>query len=540
VAASTRNILYPCGNDRTAILDFPQGFFNLCYIMSFTLYPDQLQFTTDINHSLAKYQHIIACAATGFGKSKVAITICWAALAKGRTVLVMTEADKIYTQLDAEIPNTVNINATARIDYLHTGRLYLAMVQTLARRPNLIAQFAAMGKGLLIICDEAHIGTATKLLLQLRDAYVIGLTATPTKKWSKHLPILYSGIVVGSQPEWLVANNRLTPYQHAQKVADNLKSLKVGSMGDYTEDSQERIFDTVNAHDLLLADLTERDALYHKAMIFCASIKSAESLARFLTEQRYTVSVQHSRYDIRSESEQSYSLGKFHDVNQLRGKAGVNICISIASMNKGYDFPPVDWIILWRATTSLPLYLQMCGRGSRLSPSTGKSEWLCTDWGGNGKRLGRWDHNHDWAKLWNTVPKKRDGVAPVKDCPVCHYLVATIVMVCPNCGHEYAANSKQPENVEAVRTVMLEKQNAQIVAMSGRRLSELTPIELAQWATIKGKKNHAIRVAKAMEQDESGYLEQFGKAMGYKKGWVDFHIPAPNDPKIDFYDAVVK
>ena len=80
--------------------------------MSFTLYPHQAQLIADIQMSLHINTQIIACAATGMGKTKIAITICNAALTKGRSVLVITESDKIYKQFDAEIPHTININAT--------------------------------------------------------------------------------------------------------------------------------------------------------------------------------------------------------------------------------------------------------------------------------------------------------------------------------------------------------------------------------------------------------------------------------------------
>jgi superfamily II DNA or RNA helicase len=374
-------------------------------VMTHTLRPYQQENYTDCNHALATYRRIINCIATGGGKTKIAISIIMAALAKGKTVLLLTESDKIYRQLNAEIANTVNINSTAKLLYLQPCKLYLAMAQTLARRPLLINQFNMMGNTLLIMNDEAHIGTSTKLLLQLPKAYLIGLTATPHMKWAKHLPLLYNGIVVGKQPEWLVESGYLTRYQHDQVIPAGINQLEIRH-GEYTEESQEKVFDTANAHSFVIPYL--RKYQHTKCMIFCASIKSAESLATFLSGEGVPVAVQHSKDDVRSAATQSYELGKFHDLN-----SGVNTCISVASMNKGYDFPPVDLIMLYRATTSLPLYLQMCGRGSRLSQ--GKEVWTVVDYGGNGKRHGRWDYTHDWANLWNKIPKKREGVAPVKE-----------------------------------------------------------------------------------------------------------------------------
>lgn len=273
-------------------------------------------------------------------------------------------------------------------------------------------------------------------------------------------------------------------------------------------------------------------------MIFCASIKSAESLHAYLTEQGYQVSTQHSKYDIRSEAEQAYSLAQFTNLH-----SGTDICISIASMNKGFDYPPVDLILLYRATTSLPLYLQMCGRASRTSPETGKQMWTVLDYGGNGKRHGRWDYPCingepvDWNVVWNTIPKKRDGVAPIKECPKCKYLLPVIIQTCSNCGHVFV-KSKQPKELDNVHIVMLEKQNAQLSNIKGKRLSQLTPIELANYAIIKGKKPYAARVAKALTLTNPTYIYDYAKAMGYKQGWADFNAPSFGE-RIDFFDKIV-
>lgn len=491
----------------------------------FTLRPYQQEFFEQIRATLAQYKRIIACAATGSGKTKVFITIAQSALTRGKTVLILTESDKIYRQLNAEIADTVNINASTSHTFIHRGKLYLAMAQTLSRREALIKQFASLADNLLIINDEAHIGTATKLLLQFPNALLIGFTATPAMKWAKHLPLLYNSIVVGKQPEWLVQNGYLTPYKHAQVTAANIDKLQKRG-GEFTEESQERIFDTDGAHRFVLEHLQQYQ--YRKAMIFCASIKSAESLHAYLSPH-YQLCTQHSNYALRSESEQSYSLGQFTTLG-----SGVDICISIASMNKGFDFPPVDLILLYRATTSLPLYLQMCGRASRLSPATDKKEWLVLDYGGNGKRHNRWDFSHDWGNLWNKIPKKREGVAPIKECPKCKYIVQTTVMVCPNCGHEFVKQAAA--TVDAVKIQMLEK----LSNLRGRRLSDLTPTELADWAKISTNRKHAIRAAMAMEQRHPLYLKHFAQAMGYKQGWYDYKMFDFPKERIEFYDKIIR
>jgi hypothetical protein len=97
--------------------------------------------------------------------------------------------------------------------------------------------------------------------------------------------------------------------------------------------------------------------------------------------------------------------------------------------------------------------------------------------------------------------------------------------------------TKQPNEIEQVHIVMLE-QNAQLANIKGKRLSQLTPIELANYAKIKGKKPYAARVAKALTLTTPNYIYEYAKAMGYKNGWADFNAPSYGE-KIDFFDKIV-
>jgi hypothetical protein len=97
--------------------------------------------------------------------------------------------------------------------------------------------------------------------------------------------------------------------------------------------------------------------------------------------------------------------------------------------------------------------------------------------------------------------------------------------------------TKEPKHIDDVHIVMLE-QNAQLANIKGKLLSQLTPIELANYAKIKGKKPYAARVAKALTLTTPNYIYEYAKAMGYKNGWADFNAPTYGE-RIDFYDKIV-
>lgn len=484
--------------------------------MTFTLRPYQLSFITDIRSAITQYRRIVACAATGSGKSKTFITIATSAISKGRTVLILSESTKIYDQISREVA-AVNINAGSNHGTIRPNAIYLAMAQTLMRRTRLIEQFAKLGEGLLIINDEAHIGTATKILQALPSALLIGFTATPDFRFAKHLPLLYNAIVIGPQPEALVSDGFLASYRHFARVAANLDLLAIRN-GEFTEESQEQAFESQPVYDGLIDDL--RKVTYRKAIIFTSSIRHCAALSATLRQAGFVISEVHSKLPAATSS---YNLGQFTN-------GSVNICVSVGVLTKGFDFPAIDLVVLQRATTSLPLYLQMLGRGSR--PADGKQYFTVLDYGGNYQRHGLWDAERDWKKMWNQKPKKKAaGVAPVKLCPKCEYIVSTMVMTCPNCGHVFQSPVAAKVDTELIEVTAAYRQ------MIGRRISELTAKELSIYARLKNQKDYAARVARAKAQSGNDiFLKEFCKEMGYKPGWAYIR----NGPAPTYRDFVLK
>ncbi len=493
---------------------------------NFQLRPYQQKFCDSIVANLGKYRSIVACAATGSGKTKCFIYLAQRALSKGFTVLILTEASKIYDQLTDEL-HAGNINSQKKDGAILHGHIYIAMAQTLVRRPKMVQAFQSQGQQLLIINDEAHIGTATKLIndLQLNNPLLIGFTATPDFKFAKHLPLLYKAIVVGPQPDELVNDGFLSPYRHYARVLADFSGLKVKG-GEYTEASQEAVFESKKVYDGLIKDLAE--IAFRKAVVFTASIKHCDDVHRRLQDAGFNAIAIHSKA-----ADSDYNMARYRSAEP----EVPNICVSVGILTKGWDFPSVDLVILNRATTSLPLYLQMIGRGSRTAP--GKKQFTVLDYGGNYERHGLWDSEIDWQKKWNQKPKnKKEGVAPVKLCPKCEYINPASVMECKNCGHKFITQDKPLSDAET-KLVELTEIYSQL---RGKLLSQLSPHELAVYAKFKNKKAYAIRIAKRNEQIEPGWLSRFAKCMNYAPGWLYWQQKELKDQTsvIQFHDQIIR
>jgi len=460
------------------------------------LRPYQKKLLDNVNLSLSKNSKIIACMATGGGKTVVFTTITKMAISKGKTVLLLTESRKIFNQISSE-NISVLINAGVKFIEVKPNVVYCAMSQTLANRDFIISQFKNLKNNLIVIYDECHCGIATKLLKRLPDAYLIGFTATPDYRVAKHLPLLYNDIVVGAQPQELLEGGFLSPYYHYERQSADLKSLKKDSKGEFSEQSQFEAFETPKVFAGLHEDLKK----FHnkKTIVFCSSIKHCSTLSNELRSVGYELAEVHSKND-----KSDIELSLFMNGN-------IDICVSVGILTKGFDFPAIDLVILQRATTSLALYMQMVGRGSRIYPN--KDRFTVLDYGGNASRHGLWNFEFEWNKMWNKPQKKKkDGVAPIKECPNCFLIIAPRVMECPECGHIFEA--KEKEYIEGTMVEVTEEYNK----LRGKYIGELTAEELAQYAKITNKKPFAIRVAKA-KQDEL-FLQSFANYMGYKSGWV--------------------
>lgn len=471
--------------------------------LGYTLWDYQKDFVRNLAISTKKHEHVIGQSPGGTGKTKTFVYIGTQVCNRGGITLILTERKNVYKQ-NLEEAMAIGINAdTPKYIPINAGEFYVAMTQTLEGRPLIYKQFNDLYNKSInfqIIIDECHSGRYSNLLNKLTHGRRLGFTATPDFRQAKHLPVFYNDCVTTHPVQWFIDNNILCDYQHIQRKSGKATDKLEKKNGEFTAASQRKFFGTEEHYQELFTDLNS--ASFNKCMLFTASIEHAEEVYVRMLSEGYACSINHSK---RTDSE--YQVAMFKDLNKS------NIIITVGSMTTGFDYPEVDCIVLYRATTSLVIYLQMLFRADR------KKEGMffrCWDYGSNFDRHKSYFYDHPWSKMWNAKIKKSktDNITPMILCPKCESMIFIAARVCKWCGYQI------PPPPPSKEMGISEDVTNRLAPLQGKKLSELDPKELALFANLKDKKSLAARVARALEENQEGYLKDYGKAMGYKQNWA--------------------
>ncbi len=334
--------------------------------------------------------HLLYQLPTGGGKTVIFSEIVRQYLKHhNKRVLVLTHRIELCKQTASMLTEfgVVNkvVDSKANLEDQSDYSCFVAMVETLNNRLN-EDKLDISDIGLVII-DEAHYNSFTKLFKFFSQSFILGVTATPLSSNIK-LPMKdnYDELIVGETIESLINNEFLA---RAETFSYNvgLTSLEVGSNGDYTVKSSEDLYtnnDMLNK--LLLA--YEKHSKNKKTLIFNNGINTSLFVYDMFRTEGYPI----AHLDNTATKKQRAQILKWFK------ETPDAILTSVSILTTGFDEPTVDTIILNRATKSLALYYQMIGRGSRILKS--KSKFAVIDLGNNIHRFGPWGADLDWQKIF--------------------------------------------------------------------------------------------------------------------------------------------
>ena len=443
---------------------------------------------------------IILCAPTGAGKTVIFSYIANSAHKKGSKVLVVTDRIELLKQSGGAL-NRMGITPY-EIKAGHepaslTGQLYTAMIETLSRRMK-DARYQRLVSGFdVIIFDEAHKQAFNKLMPHISEkTVVIGATATPHRERNqKALSEFYETIIEVTDIPTLVSDGYLSkPISYGVPVDLSNVSMKGGDFDSNSiaqEYSRNKVYKGVIENYLRLTP-------NKKTLSFSANINSSKELTAMMVESG--INAKHL----------DSTMGKYerHMVLSWFDRTPNAVLNNVGILTTGFDCPSVEVVILYRATTSLPLFLQMVGRGSRVIPGQ-KDQFYILDFGENIHRHGFWEQPREWT-LEKKRKKRKQQAAPVKECPSCSALVSTSTRTCSYCGHEFEFSQEEEEEQVVAQLTLLSPKARRQVAMQ----SDIDE-------KVMMAKNKLIKPYWVLHQLRSyEQAEEFGTKMGWKwNGW---------------------
>jgi len=383
-----------------------------------------------------KGKNPIVSACVGAGKSLLIAKIVQDATEnyEGTRILMLThlaelieqnavELKKVYPKADIGIYSAGLNKKDKKHNILYAG------IQSIAAKIHTFDPFD------LVLIDECHLvpkNTSTRygktletLRLMNPKVKVIGFSGTPYRLDGGYLHegknALFDGVAYDIGIKDLVEQGFLVkPIGKGAVNKIDLSNIHLKN-GDFDE---SELSVAVSSDDVIESSVNEivKIGENRKAwMVFCVSIKHAEKVKDALISRGITTDLITGSID----QQQRNNITSAFKNGELR------CLISIATLTAGFNAPITDMVVILRATMSTSLFVQMCGRGLRLSPN--KNDCIILDFGGNVERHGTLDNI--------IVPKKKggsgDGKAPAKECPSCHSMLHAASSFCPDCGHEF-------------------------------------------------------------------------------------------------------
>ncbi len=382
--------------------------------------------------------------ATGTGKSVVLATLMrellesWPLMRILCLVHVRELVAQNYQQLIRlwpQAPAGINSAGLGRRDQ-HQPIIF-ASIQSVFRSPH------KLGRRDLVLVDEAHLlpqggdGMYHQLLDGLREASpdlrVMGCTATPYRLDSGRLDkgegrffdriVFDYGIAEG------VADGYLSPLTSKGMKAEINVANVAKRGGEFISGALEKAADHQDLIEGAVDEIIEHRSIRRSWLIFCAGVDHAHHVCAEIKRRGISAATV------------TGDTPKQERDNILRGfKAGaIKAVCNMSVLTTGFDAPNTDLIAMLRPTLSTGLYVQMLGRGTRLSP--GKKDCLVLDFSGNVRRHGPVDMIEIGGKRapaggTEEVAAKVDSVR-AKECPQCHSLQHIRAVQCRDCGHEW-------------------------------------------------------------------------------------------------------
>ena len=350
--------------------------------MAFDLRPYQSEALAAVEAQWAEgFNRPVVVLPTGAGK-----TVCFSGLIathierlrkEGKRVLVLAHREELLEQAEAKIKDmcpgvwTAIVKGSRGKKTHQFADVIVASVQTLAREKRR-ADVDRIG---LVIVDECH-RYAAKSYQTVLDHYgcrderatpTVGFTATLTRM-NGGLPDVWQSVAYSKKIHWMIKEGYLVaPVARSINVPGlNLASTRVTG-GDLNTGDLAAALDDSEAFTAI-AETWCAEASERQTIVFMPDVATADKMAdafKRVCGATAEVITGETPSTVRKAAYARFSTGE------------TRILVNCMVLTEGFDAPATSCVIIGRPTLNPGLYIQMVGRGLRLSP--GKDHCLVLD-----------------------------------------------------------------------------------------------------------------------------------------------------------------
>lgn len=366
----------------------------------------------------------LLCLPTGAGKTSVAAEIIRRATERGkRSIFLVHRLELVGQAVDrlAQFGITAG-QIMAGVKPQLDLPVQVASIPTLIRREHWPADVVIVDE-----CAHAVSSSWSKIIDRYKDAFLIGLTATPIRLDGRGLGDLFGRIIEPVTTRELIDRGFLVePKVFAPPI--DLHGVKI-TAGDYNVPQlAERMQKLVGS---IPATWMER-ARGLRTVAFAVNVEHSEAIVAAF--RALGVPSEHIDYRM-GYKRRNAVLGALRD-------GSVTIVSQVQLLSEGWDLPALQCAILARPTKSLALFRQMVGRVMRPPGPV-----LVLDHAGNHHEHGLVTTPIDWS-LDTPIKKKNVIGSAVRTCPTCFAIVSAGIEACPECGAVLGRDEAERPGVE--------------------------------------------------------------------------------------------
>ena len=407
---------------------------------------------------------------TGCGKTVVFAKVTEECGRKGDRVLILAHRGELLDQAADKLMKTTGLGcALEKAESSCQGswfRVVVGSVQTLMREKRL-GGFPADYFNTIII-DEAHhcISDSYQRVLQhFPEAQVLGVTATPDRGDMRNLGVYFESLAYEYTLPKAIKEGYLSPIKALTiPLKIDMSNVSVQA-GDF---KASEIGTALDPYLEGIAQEMQKYCMDKKTVVFLPLVKTSQKFRDLLNAYGFQAAEVNGDSQDRAEILQDFDTGKY------------NVLCNSMLLTEGWDCPSVDCIVVLRPTKVRSLYCQMVGRGTRLSPDTGKDHLLLLDF------------------LWHTERHE-----------LCH--PASLI-----CENEEVAQ-KMTENLEQEAGIAVDIEEAEKTASEDvvAQREEALAKQLSEMKKRKGRLVDPLQFEMSIQaEDLSNYVPSFGWEMG--------------------------